>query len=154
MPLGIALFLIWLVLLLRFPKIMLPFSGVIAALALLLAAALGLRHWYTGGLIGQLDISIEYQPESCDFGKPLRVLIVNQGERTVNQMSWQLMATQPDYNTNLLDISVSDATYQIDQAIAPGQQWQGCYAVPRLRSGARAPDLEYRMDRIGADFQK
>ncbi|WP_339648055.1 hypothetical protein [Halopseudomonas pelagia] len=152
MPLGIALFLIWLVLLLRFPRIMLPFSGVFAALALLLAGAFGVHKWYAGNLVGQLETRIIYTPNNCEFGKPLRVIIDNKGERTASQISWQLMATAPNYNTNLLDISITDATYQIDQPIAPGQQWQGCYAVPPLRSGARAPDLDYRMDRIRADF--
>lgn len=152
MPLGIALFLIWLVLLLRFPRIMLPFSGVLAALALLAAGAMGVHKWYTGNLLGQLDTRVLYDPEHCAFGQPLRVVVDNQGERTIHGISWQLTASQPGYNTNLLDISVTDATYRVDQVIAPGQQWQGCYAVPRLRSGARAPDLDYHLDRIRADF--
>lgn len=152
MPLGIALFLFWLVLLLRFPRIMLPFSGVLAAIALLIAGAFGLHKWYSGNLINQLETRVLYAPDNCEFGKPLRVVIDNKGEHTISRLSWQLTATAPDYNTNQLDISVTDATYQIDQAIAPGQQWQGCYAVPRLRSGARAPDLDYRMTRISAQF--
>ena len=153
MPLGIAVFLVWLVLLLRFPRVMLPFSGVLVGLLPILAAAVGIRQWYTGNLAAQLQTSVRYQPESCDFGKPLRVTIDNQGSRSASQISWQLQATQPGFNTNLLDVSVSDATYQSTQALPPGEQWSGCYAVPRLRSGYRAPDLEYRIERLRADFQ-
>ncbi|WOD11985.1 hypothetical protein RPW65_03695 [Pseudomonas sp. NyZ704] len=153
MALGIALFLIWVVLLLRFPRIMLPISGAVAALALLVAAALGLRHWYTGNLVDHLHTSVAFQPDDCAFGKPLRVLIENRSDRTATQIRWQLTATQPDYNTNLVDIGITDATYQTEQALPPGQQWQGCYRVPPLRSGAHAADLDYRLDRLDADFQ-
>ena len=40
--LGVAIFLVWLVLLLRFPRVMLPVSGVLAGLGLLLGLVMGL----------------------------------------------------------------------------------------------------------------
>lgn len=153
MVLGVALFLFWLVLLLRFPRIMLPISGAVAALALVVAAVMGVRHWHNANQVDQLHTSVAYQPDQCEFGSPLRVLIENRSDRTATEIRWQLTATQPDYNTNLLDISVADASYQSNQALPPGQQWQGCYRVPRLRSGVQAADLDYRLDRLSADFQ-
>lgn len=153
MALGVALFLFWVVLLLRFPRIMLPVSGAVAALALVAAAIFGVRHWYSGNLADQLHTSAAYQPEQCEFGKPLRIVIDNRSDRTATNIRWQLVATQPEYNTNLLDISVTDATYQTSQALPSGEQWQGCYRVPRLRSGVQAAGLEYRLDRLSADFQ-
>lgn len=152
MPLGIALLLIWLVLLLRFPRIMLPVSGVLIGLGLLLATGVGIKQWLDGRQVDKLDISIRYAPDTCEFGKPLSVRIANQGSRTANHISWRLQANQPGYNTNLLDVSMADAVYQTDQALPPGEQWQRCYSTPRLRSGYRAPDLEYRAERVRADF--
>ncbi|MFO7706459.1 MAG: hypothetical protein R6V43_15210 [Halopseudomonas sp.] len=153
MALGIALFLIWLVLLLRFPRPMLPISAALLALALLVAAVLGIRYWHASNLTDQLQTNAAYQPDRCDFGKPLRVVIDNRSARTATRIRWQLTATYPDYNTNLLDIGITDAMYHTDQALAPGEQWQGCYSVPALRSGAQAADLEYRLVRIRAQFQ-
>lgn len=154
MPLGIALLLIWLVLLLRFPRIMLPASGIIVALTLVLAAGVGLWQWHYGREVQRLDISIQHAPEACDFGKPLQVRIHNRAERTASHISWRLVARQPGYNTNLLDIGVTEGIYQTSQLLAPGAQWQQCYPVPRLRSGYRPVDLEYQADKVSADFIK
>ncbi|MFN3579356.1 MAG: hypothetical protein ACK4VV_02645 [Pseudomonas sp.] len=152
MPFGIALLLIWLVLLLRFPRVMLPLSGVVVALALTLAAGVGVKQWQDGRQTDQLHISIQHLPAECEFGKPLRVLIDNQSKRTANNISWQLLATQPGYNSSVLDVSVNDAIYHANRALPPGEQWQQCYAVPRLRQGYRAPDLLYRAQRVRAEF--
>lgn len=154
MILGIALLLIWLILLIRFPRVMVPASGVLVALALLLAAGVGLKQWFDGRSAAQLEIRIEYLPEACDFGRPLQVHIENRGERTASRISWQLLATQPGYSSNLLDVAVTATSYQIDQPLASGESWQRCYAVPRLRSSYRAPDLEYRADRVRAEFRR
>lgn len=154
MALGIALLLVWLILLVRFPRIMLPASGIIVVIALLLAAAVGIWQWQHGQQVSQLEISIQYAPEACDFGKPIQVSIHNTGGRTTRHISWQLRAIQPGYNTNLLDIGVTGSTYQLNQSLHPGAQWQACYVVPPLRSGHRATDLQYHAEQIRADFQR
>ena len=152
MALGIALLLVWLILLVRFPRIMLPASGIIVVIALLLAAAAGIWQWRHGQQVSQLEISIEYAPEACDFGKPIQVSIHNTSGQAAHHVNWQLRATQPGYNTNLLDIGVTGSTYQLDQTLHPDEHWQGCYVVPPLRSGHRAADLQYHAERIRADF--
>lgn len=152
MPLGILLLLIWLVLLVRFPRIMLPASGILVALILLLASALGIRQWQTERQTSRVTISIRHAPAHCDFGKPLVVTIDNGSKRTVSQLSWQLQAIQPGFNTNLVDVGINANTYQLDQQLPPGEQWHGCYSVPRLRSGYRADDLEYHAAQIHAEF--
>ncbi|MEZ2744086.1 hypothetical protein ACBQ16_02675 [Halopseudomonas bauzanensis] len=154
MPLGIALLLIWLVLLVRFPRIMLPASGIIVALTLVLAAGVGIWQWQDGKDVERLDISIRHMPEACDFGKPLQVRIHNHADRTASHISWRLLARQPGYNTNLLDTGVTESIYQTSQPLAAGEQWQQCYSVPRLRSGYRPADLEYQADKVRADFTK
>lgn len=154
MPLGIALLVVWLILLVRFPRVMLPASGIIVVIALLLAAAAGVWQWRHERHVDQLDITVRYLPQACDFGKPLQVSIHNTSPRPVRQISWQLKALQPGFNTNLLDVGVSASTYQVSRALAADEQWQECHAVPPLRSGYRAADLQYHADRIRAEFQR
>ena len=154
MALGIALLLVWLILLVRFPRVLLPASGIILVIALLLAAAAGVWQWRHGQHVSQLEISVQYAPQACDFGKPIQVTVHNTSHRTTGHISWQLRATQPGYNTNLLDIGVTGNTYQLDQALQPDEQWQACYVVPPLRSGHRAADLQYLAERVRADFQR
>lgn len=154
MALGIALLLVWLVLLVRFPRVMLPASGIIVVIALLLAAAAGTWQWWHERQLAELEISISHVPETCDFGKPLQVRIHNTSSHPVRHISWQLNAVQPGYNTNLLDIGVTASRYEVAQTLQPGEQWQTCYTVPRLRSGYRAGDLEYHAQRIRAEFQR
>lgn len=154
MPLGITLLLIWLVLLVRFPRIMLPASGIIVAISLILAAGVGIWQWQHDKQVDMLEISVLHLPEQCDFGKPLQISIQNNSSRTATQISWQLLAVQPGYNTNLLDIGVTAGIYRLSQPLHPAQQWQQCYSVPRLRTGYRAEDLEYHADKVRADFIK
>lgn len=153
MPLGITLLLIWLILLVRFPRIMLPVSGVIVAITLLLAAGVGIWQWRHDQQVQQLEISVRHVPEQCDFGKPLQVSIHNTGQRTATHITWHLRAVQPGYNTNLLDTGVSDSIYQLSQPLPAAGQWQQCYSVPRLRSGYRASDLQYQAERVRAEFR-
>lgn len=151
MPLGIILLLVWLILLFRYPRIMLPASGVVLALALLLAAFVGIRQWQNTQHLEQLHIGIEYQPEACDFGKPLRVVIENRSGLIARDIRWQLHASQPGQQRNLLDTSIG-AEYRAGGPLEPGEQWQRCFSVPPLRSGYRAPDLRYRATNLDARF--
>lgn len=153
MILGLAVLLIWIALLMRYPKIMLPASGVAVALGLLLAAGAATLQWFENRRIDRLDIDISYAREQCEFGKPLRVQISNEATSAASNISWRLIAVQSGFNSNLLDISTADAIYRTDQTLPSGEQWIRCYEVPRLRSGYRAPDLEYRADRVRADFE-
>ena len=153
MPLGIALLLIWLVLLIRFPRIMLPTSVIIVGLTLVLAAAVGIWQWHYGKEVQRLDVSIQYAPQECDFGKPLQVQIRNHADRTASRISWRLLARQPGYNTNLLDTGVTRSTYRLDRPLHADERRQECHAVPPLRSGFHPADLQYQADHIRAEFQ-
>lgn len=154
MPLGIVLLVVWLVLLFRFPRVMLPASGVIAALGLLLALFVIGRQWMENRQVDQLQVQVSYAPDGCEFGRPLRVQIENHSGRSASNIRWQLHASRPGYNTNLLDTSTTDSTVRLNETLAPGAAWQGCYRVPPLRSGFRAPDLNYRADNLRADFSR
>lgn len=154
MPLGIALLLIWLILLVRFPRVMLPTSGIVIVIALLLAAAVGVWQWRHERQVNRLEITVRYLPEACEFGKPIQVSINNASSHTTRQVSWQLSATQPNYNTNLLDVGITASTYHMNQPLPVGEQWLQCYSAPPLRSGYRATDVQYHASRVSAEFQR
>lgn len=154
MLLGIAFVLIWVFALVRFPRVMLPATAVLVSIALLLAAAAGIWQWRHERQVADLQISIKHVPGACDFGKPLQVSIDNTSGRTTRHIRWQLWAVQPGYNTNLLDIGVTANTYELNLTLQPGEQWQGCYGVPRLRSGYRAADLHYQAEQVNVQFQR
>lgn len=154
MPYGIVLFLIWLVLLLRFPRVMLPVSGVLAAVGLLLGAVMGVLQWQQSQRIEQLSVNLQYQPADCPFGKPLAAVVHNHGEQTARNISWQLWAYQQGYNSNLLDVGSSGQRFTLPGELAAGAQTRACYSIPRLRSGYQEAELLYRADTLRADFRK
>ena len=151
--LGAAIFLVWLVLLLRFPRVMLPVSGVVAGLGLLLGLVMGLLQWQQGQRLDQLAFDLSYQPQQCEFGKPLAVRISNQSSYAAEHIQWQLVASQPGQNTNLLDAGVAQEFTSAARLVS-GEQQLLCYSVPRLRSGYREAELEYRVDAVSAEFIK
>ena len=152
MPYGIALFLIWLVLLLRFPRVRLPVSAVVAGLALLLGAIMGVLQWQQSQRIDHLAFDLSYQPDSCPFGQPLAVRIHNGGELTARNISWLLWVNQPGYNSNLVDVASSDQRFTLGPDLLPGADTLVCYSLPRLRRGYRESELQYRADAVRADF--
>ncbi|UJJ32610.1 hypothetical protein [Halopseudomonas maritima] len=154
MPYGIALFLVWLVLLLRFPRVMLPVSGVIAAVGLLLGVIMGVLQWQQNQRVEQLGFSLQYQPADCPFGKPLAVVVRNHGEQTARNITWQLWAYQQGYNSNLLDVGSSGQRFSLPGELPAGAQSRVCYSIPRLRSGYSEAELQYRTDTVRADFKQ
>lgn len=152
MPLAIALLLVWLILTVKFPRVMLPATGVLVLIAGLLAGGAALWQWQERQRVEQIVFDIRFDPVACSLAQPIRVRIDNQTGRTARQIHWQLHAVQPGYSTNLVDASRDAATYRTERPLAAGEQFEQCLTVPRLRSGYRARDLQYRSDRVSADF--
>lgn len=152
MPLGVVLLVVWLFLLLRYPRVMLPASGVVLALVLLLAAFVGVRQWQNDQHLDQLHISIAYAPEQCEFGKPLRVEISNRSDQTASNIQWQLQALQAGQQRNMLDTSVAEGRYRVDEPLAAGATWLRCFTIPPVRSGYRASELRYHAADPSATF--
>lgn len=154
MPLALILLVVWILLLLRFPRVMLPASFGVLGVALLIGGAVAVKQWLDARQLARIDIRIQYLPQECEFGKPLQVSITNNSDLTARRISWQMLARQPGYSSNLLDVGSRDASWETDTALAPGAHWQQCLAVPRLRSGYRAEQLEYQAQHLRADLQR
>ncbi|SDU24643.1 hypothetical protein [Halopseudomonas salegens] len=151
MALGIILLLIWLVLLIRFPRVMVPASAGVVAVALLLAALVALWQWFNQRHTDELDFNFRYAPAECEPGQPLQLVLVNQSSRGISNITWQLIGSPAGMNTNMLDVGGAGANYRYDGPLPAGEEWQQCYELPRLRSGYRAQDLNFRAEHIRAD---
>ncbi len=152
MAFGIALLIVWLILLVRFPRVMLRATGVLIIVAAVFAGGAAFWQWQERQNVGRVDFDIRYDPLACNLAQPIRVRLVNQSGRDAAQISWELHAVQPGYSTNLIDSSSDAATYRTERELAAGDALEQCLPPPRLRSGYRARDLEYRASRIRVDF--
>src|SRR5690554_6651078 len=138
MPLGIVLLLVWLVLLVRYPRPMLPATAIIGVIALLIAAVAAVTQWRHERQVSQIEISIRHDPERCEFGRPLRVEVHNRSTRTVTGMSWQIRASQAGHSFDLLSGEASRGTYLLDVSARAAGRRQRCYQSPHPRSGDSA----------------
>ncbi|UAW98915.1 hypothetical protein KEM63_02740 [Halopseudomonas nanhaiensis] len=152
MAFGVVLLIVWLILLIRFPRVMLRATGVLVIVAGVFAAGAAFWQWQQRQRVERIDFDIRYDAHSCNLAQPIRVRLINQSGRDAVQVHWELKAVQPGYSTNLVDTSSDAATYRTEKRLADGEAFEQCLPPPRLRSGYRARDLEYRADRIRVDF--
>jgi hypothetical protein len=152
MAFGIALLIVWLVLLVRFPRVMLRATAVLVVIAALIAAGAAFWQWQERQRTERIDFDIRHDALGCSLAQPIRVRLINQSGRDATQIRWELQAVQPGYSTNLVDTSSDAATYRTEQTLTAGEALEQCLPPPRLRSGYRARDLEYRAERIRVDF--
>ena len=152
MAFGIALLIVWLVLLVRFPRVMLRATAVLVIIAALIAAGAAFWQWQERQRTERIDFDIRFDALGCNLAQPIRVRLTNQSGREAKQIRWELQAVQPGYSTNLVDTSSDAASYRTEQALPAGEVFEQCLPPPRLRSGYRARDLEYRAERVRVDF--
>lgn len=152
MALGVVLLVVWLILLIRYPRVMLRATAVLAIIAGLFAAVAAFWQWQERQRVARVGFDIRYDAHRCNLAQPIRVQLTNQSGEDARQIRWELQAVQPGYSTNLVDASSDAATYRTERPLPAGEVFEQCLPAPRLRSGYRARDLEYRADRIRVDF--
>jgi hypothetical protein len=103
MFIGIALILIWFVLLLRYPAKALPVS--LAALA-----GLGLVALWVAWLdtheerqLARVELRMEYAPERCPADRPLRIALTNGNSSPLVEFRWRVAAFAPGDTVNLVE---------------------------------------------------
>ncbi len=152
MLVGAILLLSWLVLLVRYPAKALPIS-LAALLGLALVASWVLwqesrenRH------LAQLQLRLEYVPQDCPAGQPLRVELKNDSPVALKRLRWDVAAYRPGDSINLARQLYDSPRYQGPGDLQPGARWQACIPLPTLRSGYRASTLEFRAERLEGSF--
>src|SRR5690606_18554037 len=101
MPLGIVLLLVWLVLLVRYPRPMLPATAIIGVIALLIAAVAAVAQGRNQSQLSHSEIRTGNDPGHGEFGRPRRAGVHNRSSRTVTGQSWQMRASPPAYSFDL-----------------------------------------------------
>ncbi|NNJ13815.1 multidrug transporter [Pseudomonas putida CSV86] len=149
---GILLILTWLVLLLRYPAKALPVS---------LAALLGLVM--VGGWVAWLDtrearqlarleLRLDYLPQECPAGRPLRVRMNNGNDVPLTELRWRVAAYAPGDSVNLAENTYAAPRYRGPGELQAGADWSDCLPLPPLRSGYRPQTLEFRAEHLQGSF--
>lgn len=142
----------WIALLLRYPKRTLAVAIPLFSLLLALAVWVQWQEKSNEQLLAQLQMTLEYAPDSCPEDMPLLVRIENSSSRPLDSLGWRIAAYRPGERTNLVEERYNNPVYSGDSPLAPGQHWQHCLPLPELRSGYRPATLEFRVEKRQGRF--
>ena len=152
MFIGLALILIWFVLLLRYPAKALPVS--LAALCGLGLVALWVAWMDTREerQLARLELRMSYAPEQCPADRPLRVTVKNGNTIPLVELRWRVAASAPGDTVNLVENDYDGPRYRGPGSLQPGAGWSDCLPLPTLRPGYRPQTLEFRAERLQGSF--
>lgn len=148
MFIGILLILTWLVLLLRYPAKALPVS--LAALSGLVMVGLWVV-WLDNREARQLA-RLDYAPQECPAGRPLRVRMNNGNDVPLVELRWRVAAYAPGDSVNLAENTYAAPRYRGPGELQAGANWSDCLPLPPLRQGYRAQTLEFRAEHLQGSF--
>lgn len=152
MLIGVLLVLTWLILLIRYPLRALPISlGAVLGLALVAGWVIW-QEQREQRLLGQVQIRLNYAPAACPGAQPLQAVLHNRSGRALRSLRWEVQAFAPGDRINLVERAYDAPRYQGPDALQPGESWETCLPLPRLRPGYRASSLEFRADRLEGTF--
>lgn len=149
---GALLIITWLVLLLRYPAKALPVS-LAAAVGLGIVAAIVI--WQDSKetrRLEHLSLRLDYAPEQCSAGQPLRVVIDNTNKVALRELRWRIAAYAPGDTVNLAASDYTAPRYRGPGELQPGSQWQDCLPLPPLRQGYRPQTLQFRAEHLQGSF--
>ena len=100
----------------------------------------------------QIKITAKYSPHSpCRKDSPLYIAIFNDSHRQVNNTAFSL-SVRKEGGENIIQLPSS--TYSKDQAIAPGDTYEGCWIYPKLNTNQYSPEeLTFAIKRKVITFQ-
>ena len=152
MFIGLALVLIWFVLLLRYPAKALPVS--LAALCGLGLVALWVAWLETRDerQLARLELRMDFAPVQCPADRPLQVLVKNGNTIPLVELHWRVAAYAPGDTVNLVENDYEGPRYRGPGSLQPGATWTDCVPLPVLRSGYRPLTLEFRAERLQGTF--
>ncbi|TBV16193.1 multidrug transporter [Stutzerimonas kirkiae] len=153
MIISVLLILAWLVLLLKYPLKALPVSlGALLGLGLIAAWVLWQEHRETSRL-AHLELELLYAPAHCPVARPLSLKLLNQSERPLQDLRWEIAAYAPGSALNLVQSNYDAPRYRGPGDLLPGKHWQTCLPLPPLRPGYRPETLEFRAERLQGHFK-
>lgn len=90
-------------------------------------------------------ITVAYERERCPAERPLRVVITNDAENTLDRVLFSIQAVVPGYSTVVTPYTYKQ--YDSPKILEPGEQYAACFAMPRFSRETKAtvdlPSLEW-----------
>ena len=123
---------VWLVLLALVLLIVLKLwpKAIFFVLAVVLLLGGGIYAWldYQQGELARVRLEASYDPALCPSDRPVRVVITNTSDKTLERVLFTLHAEVPGYSS-----TVTPYTYKqnrSDKILRPGESYAACYPEP------------------------
>ena len=149
---GVLLIIAWLVLLLRYPRKAFPVSLAALVGLAIVAACVAWQDSREADQLARLDLRIVYDPAQCPADRPLQLTLTNSNDVPLSELSWRIAAYAPGDTVNLADNQYTAPHYRGPGELQAGTSWQDCLPMPPLRTGYRAPSMEFRAERLQGSF--
>ena len=113
-------------------------------------------------------VLVSYASDSCDKDIPLSFKVTNRSKKIVNKVSWNIIATEKDSSTNVVDYksfpvyqgeystsyhSENSTPYSTDQILKPGESFSVCYKAPLVREKLSPQNLIWKVSNKYSEFQ-
>ncbi|QLF92578.1 multidrug transporter [Pseudomonas sp. ABC1] len=152
MIVSLLLIVLWLILLLKYPRKALPVSlGALLGLCLI-AAWVAWQEQVEANRLARLEIELRHAPEQCPKDRPLAVRLLNQSTHPLQSLRWEIAAYAPGSALNLVRSNYDAPLYRGPGDLLPGKHWEACLPLPPLRPGYRPETLEFRAERLQGHF--
>ena len=115
-----------------------------------------------------VSITVSYAPDSCGKDSPLSFRITNGSKKIVNKVSWNIIATEKDYSSNIVDYksfpgyqgeystgyhSENTTPYSTDKILKPGELFSACYKAPLIKGKLPPQNLIWKVSNMYSEFQ-
>ncbi len=151
---GLLFAIIFLIVLIRFPRQTLSVIGLlIVGIIILWHTTITIPENARKARDGKIQLLVSYNTEVCSPEYPLNIVIVNKSDKTIADTNWELAAYIPGHSSNLVDYSGED--YSCDKIIKAGESWSICYKLPEKleSSNYELGKLEYKIQYRRFNFQ-
>lgn len=149
---GVALFITWVILLIRYPNKALPVSLAALVCLLLVAASVYWLDRREQQRLSYLELRLAYSPATCPADRPLALTLLNGSQAALLELRWRIGAYAPADSVNLAQNLYEAPRYRGPGELLPGATWQDCLPLPVLRPGYRPDTLEFRAERLQGAF--
>lgn len=115
-----------------------------------------------------VSVAVSYVSDSCGKDSPLSFKITNGSKKIVNKVSWNVIATEKGYSSNVVDYksfpsyqgeysksyhSENSTPYSIDRILKPGELFSVCYKAPLIKGNFPPQKLIWRVSNKYSEFQ-
>lgn len=150
---GIICLIIFIIILINFPKqTLIVFFSLILLIVFLWYKYITVPDQYRKSITDKVSVTVLYNVATCNYYSPLFITIINNSNKTITKVSWDVNTYVPGYST---DISGWPNNYSSDKILKPGESWSSCYTLPsNLNNKNHDPgSLKYGISNKYVQFQ-